>query len=86
MQTTGPYERNSIRSSDLTSLRARGEVRDVMGADGKRPCTREPGLNEREKAAGKIWGWLETERSEVRVGESGRPPGRADEPEESESS
>ena len=66
-QTTGPYARNSIRSADLTNLLAKGEVRDVMGADGKRPCTREPGLREREKAAGKIWGWLETERSEVRV-------------------
>lgn len=41
---TGPYERNSIRSSDLTSLRGKGEVRDVMGADGKRPCTRAPRL------------------------------------------
>ena len=66
-QTTGPYARNSIRSADLTSLREKGEVRDVMGADGKRPYTKEPGLKEREKAAGEIWGWLETERSEVQV-------------------
>ena len=55
-QTTGPYERNSIRSVDLTNLRGKGEVRDVMGADGKRPYTRDPGLNEREKAAGKDLG------------------------------
>jgi hypothetical protein len=43
-RTTGPYERNSIRSSDLASLRAKGEARDVMGADGKRPYTRAPRL------------------------------------------